>query len=255
MKQHLINQSTAVRTSVIPEVLDVVKNVTPDYDGVREYKTDIVKWLEPVIDLSDFHVYPMNGITEGLNWWYNREQRTVYSDVGDYQWIRPKFIDEISIKYMSCPSAIHGNFVDIPNNIPVALDLAYIGSTEVRNIKIDKNVEYVFYSLSKPFGIRNVRTGWFFSRKEDKKLQELIYGAKYYNYFAHDTAETIINNFNIDFVHSYFKEKQKKVCEELNFVASDSVWLATTTQEEFTKFRRDKNVARICLAGVYNEET
>jgi len=255
LREFLINQSLAVRTSVIPEVSSVIKNVTPDYDGIREYKTNIIEWLKPVIDLSDFYVYPMNGVTEGLNWWYNQELRTVYLDSGDYQWIKQKLMDEVSIKYMSCPSAIHGNFVDIPRNIPIALDLAYVGSTKVRNIKIDKNVEYVFYSLSKPFGVRNVRTGWFFSRKEDKKLQELIHSAKYYNYFAHDVAETIINNFDIDFVHSYFKEKQKQVCEKLNFVPSDSVWLATTTQEEFAKFRRDKDVARICLAGVYNEET
>jgi len=29
------------------------------------------------------------------------------------------------------------------------------------------------------------------------------------------------------------------------------VWLATSTHDDYSKFRRNGNVARVCLAGVY----
>ena len=250
LKEFLLNQSLAVRTFVLPDVKNSIESVMPTYDSVQHYKTNIIEWLSPVVDLSGFSVYPMNGITEGLNWWYNRESRGVQMTPGDYQWIENKKAQPC-IFYQSVPSAMDGNFVDVRTDVPVALDLAYIGSTRVKPIEISSNVEYAFYSLSKSFGVGNIRTGWYFSRKPDPKLESLIYSAKYYNYFAHNIAETIISKFDIDYVYNILNGEQKRVCDALGFTPSDSVWLACTTQDEYSKFRRYKDVARICLAGVY----
>ncbi len=251
----LQKQSLAVRTNVLPEVKKVIDTIEPDFDSVEKYKTNIVEWLKPVVDLKDFHVYPMNGITEGLNWWYYQDKRSVYMDEGDYQWIqsRGNMYDEC-IKYVSVPSAINGNFKSIPENTPTAVDLAYIGSTKIKKINLPKNVEYVFYSFSKPFGIRNIRTGWIFTKQKDSKLDALIHSAKYYNYFANSVSEAIINNFDVDFIYNSLYNKQKTICEELDIVPSDSVWLATSTREEYQKFRRSGDIARLCLAGIYNEQ-
>ena len=41
------------------------------------------------------------------------------------------------------------------------------------------------------------------------------------------------------------------MCKELDIKPSDSVWLATSTHDEWSKFRRQGDLARICLAGVY----
>ena len=41
------------------------------------------------------------------------------------------------------------------------------------------------------------------------------------------------------------------MCEELDVTPSDSVWLATSTHDEWSKFRRQGDLARICLAGVF----
>lgn len=251
----ILAQSTAVRTNVLNEVNHAVEPLKCDLDGVLQYSTNIVQWLKPVIDLSDFYVYPMNGITEGLNWWMAKEHRTIYMDEGDYQWVvtRGSPYDD-AIKYMSVPSSIDGNFKQIPNTGAVALDLAYVGSTEIEEIKIEKNVEYVFYSLSKSFGIRNVRTGWYFTRQPDPRLEALTHSAKYYNYYANVVAEKIISNFDIDFVYNSLYNKQTELCTELDIVPSDSVWLATSTKEIYKKFRRSKDIARLCLAGCYNEQ-
>ena len=74
---------------------------------------------------------------------------------------------------------------------------------------------------------------------------------KYYNYYAHQVAETIISNYDIDYVHKRLNGEQQRVCEQLNLTPSDSVWLATSTHEDWSKFRRQDDIARICLAGVY----
>lgn len=252
--EKILQNSTAVRTLVHPNVRLSLSDIKADIDSVTPYKTNIVEWLKPIIDLSDFYVYPTNGITEGLNWWMANEPRAIYMDEGDYQWIKPKGnMYEDAIKYMSVPSAIDGNFKIIPRDIPIALDLAYVGSTPIQKIYIDKNVEFVFYSLSKPFGVRNVRTGWLFSRKQDFRLEALIYNAKYYNYFANQVAETIIKNFDIDFVHKRYYNKQVNICKELDVKPSDSVWIATSTDIKYEKFRRQKDLARLCLAGAYDE--
>lgn len=250
LKDSILSLSTAIRTPCLPEVRNTLSSLEFDYDSVEHYKTNIKEWLSPVIDLSMFFVYPVNGITEGLNWWMANESRSIHIEKGDYQWVQPKSGNG-DILYMSCPSSIDGNFVNIPTHMPVALDLAYVGSTEVRQIPMTDNIEYVFYSLSKPFGVRNIRTGWIFTRKEDKRLHDLTYNAKYYNYNAHHVAEKIINSYGINYIHNMFKNQQKMVCQELDAVPSDSVWLATSTHDDYQKFRRKNNIARLCLSGIY----
>ena len=250
MLEKILSQSTAVRTGVLNSVKKICDEVVPDYSSVKHYKTNIKDWLLPIIDLRDYYVYPINGITEGLNWWYNQEHRTVDVKTGDYQWIK-KTGDKIL--YVSIPSSIDGNIYDIIDDRAVALDLAYVGSTKILPIKI-KNVERAFYSLSKPFGIRNIRTGWYFTKHEDNRLRDLTDSAKYYNYYAHDIAEKIIDTFNLDYIHNTLYIQQQEICNDLELIPSDSVWLATSTNDQYAKFRRKDNVARLCLAGVYNYE-
>ena len=255
-KEKILSQSLAVRTNVLLDVRKVVDTVRPDYDSVTPYKTNVIEWLKPIIDLTGFSVYPTNGITEGLNWWMAHERRAVYMDLGDYQWVQEtgnRYED--SIKYVSIPSAIDGNFREIPNHVPIALDLAYVGSTQVQKINLPNNVEHVFFSLSKSFGIRNIRTGWYFTRTPNLRLEALTHNAKYYNYYAHDVGESIISNFEVDFIHNQLYNKQKTICNRLDLTPSDSVWLATTQDNDYIKFMRGNKDARICLAGVIDEET
>lgn len=249
----ILHQSTAVRTLVHPYVATKIGNVVPDYHTVKPYTTNIKKWLLPVVDLTDFYVYPMNGITEGINWWIGNETRSIKMSHGEYQWVTATSHSDQCVRYQSVPQSVDGNITLVDTSMPVALDLAYVGSTVPRRISIPSNVEYAFYSLSKSFGIGNVRTGWFFSRKADKKQEALVYGAKYYNYIAHNIAETVINNFDIDFVHTQWTDMQRSVCDQLSLTPSDSVWIATTTDPVYQKFRRHGDTARVCLAGVFNE--
>ena len=60
-------------------------------------------------------------------------------------------------------------------NIYVVLDIAHIGSCSDRvRIGVTDNIEKVFFSLSKCFGLRNYRIGYYFSKKPDEQLERLI---------------------------------------------------------------------------------
>lgn len=251
-----------VRSTVLPEVLELIQNI--DLNVISDdtpYKTEIKEWLKPVIDLSDFWVYPINGITEGLNYWMGTESRKIYKDIGDYEWVDGDFANG-DIKYVSVPSSIDGNFRQIPKDVPVALDLAYVGTTAIQKIDIDKNVEKVFFSLSKPFGLKNVRTGWYFTRKVDVKLQRLHIKANYYNYYAHAIAESVIKNFSIDYIHNKFCKMQQDICNNHAITPSDSVWLASSTDHKYKDYRRNNgrlyvkhaDTARLCITEFMDEQ-
>lgn len=240
----IINKSRAVRTFTLPEIQSECF-IKPDLDRVQTYSTNIKDWLSSVIDLSAFEVFPINGITEGLNYWMWNEDRSIKMDKGDYQWVDGK--DKGEVYYISNPSSIDGNYREIPTDIPVVLDIAYVGSAPIQKIEITDNIETVFFSLSKCFGLRNIRTGWLFTRKRFDRLKLLINDAKYYNYYAHDISESLINKFNISYIPDKLKSLQENICKENNLNVSDVVWLATSNSKNYDHLRRG-NQNRVCIS-------
>lgn len=230
----------------------ISKPINVDFDlSLNTYTTNIIQWLKPVIDLTGFHVYPTNGITEGLTFWMSQEKRSIYKDEGDYEWVDST--DKKEIYYVTCPSSKDGNFREIPTDCPVALDIAYVGTTPIQKIPISDNIEYVFYSLSKPFGLNTIRTGWLFTKKPNYKLRQLT-RAKYYNHFAHSIAEDVIEKFAIDYVYNKYCSEQNRICMHYELRPSDCVWLGTSSDTKYTDFQRKKNAkARLCLTGLYND--
>ena len=59
-----------------------------------------------------------------------------------------------------------------------------------------------------------------------------------------------MKNFDIDYVYKSLSKKQLEVCNEYGFIPSDSVWLATTDNPVYDKFKRGDS-ARLCLAPCY----
>lgn len=234
----------SVRTMVLPEVRNIIDSVKPDVDVVKDYKTNIVPWLSPIIDLSGFYIYPTNGITEGLNYWMMEETRKIKTITGDYEWVPGSAHGEIL--YMTSPSSIDGELRSIPTNIPVALDIAYVSSGPKKYIELPNNVERVFFSLSKCFGLRNIRTGWYFTRRRDPLLHPLIYKAKYYNYYAHQIAESVIDNFDVDHVFNRLRDHQINSCNQLGLTPSSTVWLGISQDNKWAKYSRGET-NRVCI--------
>lgn len=247
-----------IDTFILPEVQAELDTVKPQLNGRMSYNTNIVEWLKPLIDLSGFYVYPVNGITEAINWWQKREERTIQRSKSDYEWVDYDRVKHIrnTVRYVSCPNSFDGNYTDIPTDVPVVLDIAYAGCVPIKPIKMTKNIERVFYSLSKPFGISNIRTGWYFTRRPDVKLKSLHIDAGYYNYCANQYAEHVINTFTLDYVHKELVEIQQDVCRQYDLTPSDCVWLATSTDEKYKDYRRsiDSSVARLCITRLIREQ-
>lgn len=218
-----------------------------DLDLVSKPDSTLIRdWLFPSLDLSSFpYAYPTNGITEGLNYWLEEETRQIEVCRGEYQWVSGKDLGEVI--YQSNPSAVDGNWKSIPTHKPVVLDCAYIGSTALQKVEIPGNVEKVFYSFSKSFGLRNIRTGWVFSKQPMLRLQSITFDAKYYNYVAENASRLVMDKFTLDAVYNTLVKYQLQVCKEYNFTPSDSVWLATTNDKKYDNYKRG-NLNRVCIA-------
>jgi hypothetical protein len=249
----ILNQSLAIRTFPVREVLSAVENYQfQDHTAVRVLDTQIVEYLQPYVDLSAFeYVYPVNGITEALNYWQWQETRSIEIAAGDYQWVTGKPAGEVI--YVSNPASYDGNFRDVPDDRPVALDLAYLLSTAPQRITVTDNVERVFFSFSKCFGLRNYRIGYYFSRQPDQRLQALHQSAKYYNYYSMGLGEHLMNTVDPGVVYRTLEPYQYKICNELDFQPSDAVWLANTQNPVYNKFKRNYT-NRICIADLIKEQ-
>ena len=253
-KETILKQSLAIRTFPIAQVEIICDNFKyNDYTEVKPFESEMTEWLKPVIDLSDFpYFYPANGVTEGINYWYMQEDRKIIRHKDDYVWLPESETGEVM--YLSNPSSIDGNIKDIPKDIPVVLDIAHLGScsNDVR-ITVPDNVEKVFFSLSKCFGLRNYRIGYYWSKTPDKQLERLIGSAKYYNYHSMKLGEEIIRKVGPTNVNTWLKKYQDKICKELDLTPSDSVWLATTTNSDYDKFKKG-NINRINISDLIRNE-
>ena len=88
-KEKILKQSLAIRTFPIIQVEAICDNFKyNDYTEVKPFHSIITEWLKPVIDLSDFkYLYPANGVTEGINYWYMQEDRKIIRHKDDYVWL------------------------------------------------------------------------------------------------------------------------------------------------------------------------
>ena len=95
--QKLMEQSLAIRSFPIKEVQDVVNNFKlENHAEVKIFNSKITEYLKPYCDLSEFeYLYPLNGITEGLNYWMWGEQRTIQIRKGDYVWVTGEPVGDV----------------------------------------------------------------------------------------------------------------------------------------------------------------
>lgn len=250
--EQILKQSLAIRSFPIKEVMSVVDNYRlVDHTDVKIFKSKITEYLKPYCDLSQFeYLYPLNGITEGLNYWMSGEKRTIQIRPGDYVWVGGETHGDVY--YWTNPASFDGNFYSVPTDKPVVLDLAYILSTEIKQIEIPNNVEKVFFSFSKCFGLRNYRIGYYWSKTPDKWLEPLIVNAKYYNYHSMGLGEQLIENIPIDLVYNTLRPYQLEICNQFDLTPSDVVWLATSNDPMYNKFKRNYT-NRLCIADLIKE--
>tara|TARA_B100001113_G_C21034554_1_gene589507 strand:- start:185 stop:1063 length:879 start_codon:yes stop_codon:yes gene_type:complete len=230
-------------------------------------KDQIKNYLDPLIDLSDFkYAYPTNGIHESIDWFVARvKQYQVFNGEYRYPTLLKKpvniantiadLIPHVPL-YMSNPFSATGNFDERYDEVgqrqqcPIYLDLAFAGTTGEHKIKIHDNVEQIFWSCSKPYGLNLLRAGVRFSRKEEI-LQREIQGAGYFNHAIIDVFKQVTLNSSVFAKKEQYADLQKQVCDKFNLTPSDSYLVATTQDQEWDRFKRENGVNRVCLTPAY----
>ena len=133
---------------------------------------------------------------------------------------------------------------------PIYLDLAFGGTTGEHTIKMYENVEQVFWSCSKPYGLNLLRAGIRFSRKEEL-LQREIQGAGYFNHAIIDVFRQVTLNSSVFAKKEKYANLQDQICEKFNLTPSDSYLVGTTNDEQWDRFKRETGINRVCLTPVY----
>lgn len=253
-----------------PEVMDAVgfqeilHRPNPDLthrqilkDQLQRSAIELREWLVKAVDTRslDF-AYPTAGITQALQIWLQNEQRQVYRLRGDYLYpsiVSPGIIvvDDVEqvpdsrdcILYLSVPSARDGNYPGFLEDLAsksfaLALDCAYLGTAEIREIPIPENVDLLFYSFSKSFGLAPLRVGWLFSKNSISSLECLNeYG--YVPAVNFKVTSAIVSEFPLDFCHQWLAEPQERICSEFGLARSDCALLAIGDLNKYGDFERE----------------
>lgn len=220
-------------------------------------------WIKEIVDLKDLkYFYFVNGVTDAINQWCLHEKREWQFFKGDYEYPhaitgtgeKVVSIDPNKVLYISNPFCATGDFVDIENiETPVILDCAYVGATKKQEIKLPKNIEQVWFSFSKGWGLIGQRLGVVFSRYKIPSL-EIMKMVECWNFNGVELAHLILDNFDPDSTFKMNMQKQQEICNDWDFEPSDCFFIAKSYKQEYKVRQRIPGVARIDLSKFFNEE-
>lgn len=265
------------------------------------FKKAWIKWVSPQIkgkNLTDFHFYNTAGsseaIRESLASHAASGGKYIFTFQGDYEGYKAlaesygmttveinrdnwKELSENVIRdpfYISHPSSIDGNiwedfgiFMEFMQktqpNCKVRLDLCYVGTTvEKLNLNLNySNLDMIFFSLSKVFGVYFHRIGGVFSRHKMLGLE----GNKWFkNLLSLHLGTKLLETYSINYIPEKYGSYQMKVVDQLNetyppvvFYPSDVIFLCyskSAIEQSFADLRSMKrhekmNHYRYCLTS------
>ena len=227
------------------------------------------RFLEPLINLEEFiYAYPTNGIHESIDWMCNKVKSYQVFE-GEYRY--PTFIKKpINVArsindlqtgvplYMSNPFSATGNFdtrydeVGQRQQCPIYLDLAFVGTTGPHKITLYENVQEIFWSVSKPWGLGLLRAGIRFTRKPEP-IQEELQGVGYFNHAMIDVFKEVTLNSSVFAKKQEYENLQKQICNKFSLNPSDSYLIGTTQDNTWDRFKRENGINRVCLTGAYEK--
>jgi hypothetical protein len=210
-------------------------------EGIRE---SIVQYkIESIKNGSTPKIHVFNGEYEGYSY---------YADIYDIPVVvhnRDTWQDSIKQVglddkfYISQPSSIDGNFWEEFNIFSEALydhcptsnlmlDLTYVGLIPfVKKINIDvPNIQTIFFSLSKAFGVYYHRIGGCYSKNKLLGLE----GNKWFkNILSLKLGETLMDNYDVTYIPKKYSQLAqhpsvthlKSKSSEFNSLNSSDVWL------------------------------
>lgn len=262
--------STAVYSLLLPEVKEILTEQIHEFyihpaNGhkletfLKTTITTFRDWVKDIVELSEFpYAYPINGVTGGIDQWMLDNLSNISLLSGEYGWPkvqRPWIGDNtipIKAAYISNPFSATGSFHQLHKNIelPTFLDCAFVGSTMKKKINITENVKIIAFSLSKGFGVNLFRTGFLFSKDKIPALETWLH-YNYHNMVSISVARRIIDTFPVDYTYNRFRDTQLEICREYDLNPSDCVFLATSEDPKYKKYKREDGTYRLCLSREY----
>jgi hypothetical protein len=218
------------------------------------------EWFAPLIDLSGFEniYFTNNGITQGIEYTKIFFNENIHLLKGDYFWLKNinagielNDLKECNISYMTNPSSIDGN---VKNDIVWdskhhVLDGAYVG-TSIKKINVPNNTEIVLLGFSKNLGLPELRTGIIFSKNKIPLFEAFQNDQCYTSLKNFFIVEKICKEIGIVDLSLELKKLQEEYCaayKEYGFIPSDSALMATTSNTEFSFYKRSESIIRIPL--------
>lgn len=280
VKTKVLNIQTRLVKSVIPAEIEtaidnlIEKNVyskiiNSEID-MKELIENVKNFLSPSIDLSEFtNGYFTDGISAGLREVYLNcleEGKTPIFFSGEYPYLvhsykKYKIINDLtevtdskgSFIFFSNPFSATGNFDPrwnkiLDSEIETGLDLAYLDTCVPRKVSISKNVNFVFWSFSKGWGLSHLRIGFLFSRKVLPAFSQIAQ-VGYCNRVNYAIASELIKSFELGQFVPRYKSKSDLLCREFNLDPSDSFLVATSKSEDYAHLKRSDGTNRIGIGN------
>jgi hypothetical protein len=138
-------------------------------------------------------------------------------------------------------------------NKPIFIDCAFFGICD--NIDFDfrkfKNIRTIAFSLSKTFGTGFHRIGKIFTLD---KFPVSVYEEWGYHMLSNaEVHYNLIKTIGPDDTFARHREKQIKICKELDLIPSDTVIFGLDYTEKYKNYNRG-NVNRICISKLLEDE-
>lgn len=271
-----------------------------------KFKDAWLKWVSPQVkgtNLKDFYFYNTAGsseaIRESLASFAASGGKNIFVFQGDYEGYKAlaeaygittieinrdnwRELANNSIRdpfYLSYPSSIDGNiwedfeiFMEFMKKTQpscnIRLDLCYVGTTlEKLNLDLSySNIDMIFFSLSKVFGVYFHRIGGVFSRHQLPGLE----GNRWFkNLFSLYFGIKLLESYPIGYIPQKYIKYQTEIMEELNqsyhpvkFYPSDVIFLAYSKSfiehsfEELRVMKRHDKLDhyRYCLTALLDKK-
>jgi len=208
-------------------------------------------------------VVPCLGLTEILNEFYY-QHKNIKVLKGEYPYTRTRtkceFVEDsplqkgdaflVSIPF-SASGTIHPKTYQLFKicedlDIPVLVDCAWFGTCGDMNIDLRSSaIKQVGFSTSKAYS-KFYRAGIRFSRdlKNDSDSLFIHDRTQWLHYFNLKINEQLLKNHSADFLFEKYRDKQLKICKELNIIPSNCIHIGLGG-EEYKHCNRDNTYNRV----------
>ncbi len=273
------------------EIINFVNNaVNPKYLYDETINTKFVEryyeWIQQsklnnLIGLDKFSAVDfVHGTSQAFDFWYQKHHnKRLRSLKGDYAYHKVSWKNYFDWAYLEDDELKNGDalIISVPFSdfgskhpdteslldkcdeleIPVFIDAAYY--CIARDLELDLNrdcIDTIAFSMSKAFyGVERLRIGIRCRKVNEDDGVVLFNQFGCISKIAAGVGYEICNNFDTDYNQNTFREKQIKICKDLNITPANTVLHGITDRNhpEFGDYDRGTEWRRVCISKLLGD--